>query len=160
VTADTATIVGSDSNLRERKIHVRSRSNFAAWAVAVIAVATLATGCEGSQAATVLTIDVTQAPATTLTLRLRCSPLGGSVRNAQKLCRILSAHRNMVFPSQATGTCLGSFGIPPEVRVYGTFRGRPVRLAVRSCDEPPARAEAAALWLDGLELKSCGAPRP
>ena len=140
----------SDDDRRERRIRFRSRL------APVLALAVLCAGCGGTEPATELSIDVTRAQSDTLEFELRCSPAGGSVSDPERLCELIGAHRSMVFPPRATGTCLGSPGIPPEVRVRGTFRGRAVELAVRDCDEPPARAEAATLWLRGLELTGGG----
>jgi hypothetical protein len=60
----------------------------------------------------------------------------------------------MLTPPELTATCAGSLGIPPDVRVGGTAAGQPVDLAVRECDEPEARAEAAGQWLEAAGLSS------
>jgi hypothetical protein len=113
--------------------------------------ATLIAGCGGHAATAKLTITVTKPPASRLRYALTCAPAGGSVSNPQALCRTLRLHPNMLFPPRLTGSCLGSYGIPPQVGVTGRYRGRRVAFTARSCDEPASRGQAAALWLHALD---------
>lgn len=83
---------------------------------------------------------------------VRCNPTGGTTPDPEATCEAIAEHPEMLAPPALTSSCAGNLGNPPEVRVGGTADGRPVEVAVRECDEPEARAEAARLWLEAAGL--------
>jgi len=85
---------------------------------------------------------------------VRCNPTGGSTPDPEATCGAIAEHPEMLAPPPLASSCAGSLGDPPEVRVGGTARGQRVEVAVRECDEPEARADAARLWLEAAGLSS------
>ncbi|HXV33036.1 MAG TPA: hypothetical protein VD769_03415 [Gaiellaceae bacterium] len=85
---------------------------------------------------------------------VRCDPTGGTTPDPEATCAAIAAHPEMLAPPPLESTCPGSLGSPPEVRLAGTVNGQPVEPAVRDCDEPEARADAARLWLEATGLSS------
>lgn len=122
-----------------------------ALAAAILTFLVLASvGCRPERAVTQLKITVSKAPATRLQFSVTCTPPGGSVPDATRLCRTLRAHPSMLFPPPVTATCAGSYGVPPDVEVSGRFEGRRIDISIRSCEAPAARGQAATLWLQAL----------
>jgi hypothetical protein len=85
---------------------------------------------------------------------VRCSPAGGTTPDPEATCDAVAEHPEMLAPPPLESSCPGSLGNPPEVRIGGTAGGQPVEVAVRECDEPEARADAARLWLEVAGLSS------
>ena len=85
---------------------------------------------------------------------VRCDPAAGTTPDPEGTCEAIAGHPEMLSPPALESSCPGSLGNPPEVRVGGTAGGRPVDVAVRECDEPDARADAARLWLEAAGLSS------
>jgi hypothetical protein len=83
---------------------------------------------------------------------VRCNPTGGTTPDPEVTCEAIADHPEMLAPPPLESSCPGSLGNPPEVRVGGTANGQPVEVAVRECDEPEARADAALLWLEAAGL--------
>lgn len=71
---------------------------------------------------------------------------------------MLRLNRVMLVPPTMTGTCAGSYGIPPEITVGGTYDGQRIDLSVRSCDVPEGRRRSANLWLRALGLDALVGP--
>jgi hypothetical protein len=91
---------------------------------------------------------------------LRCDPPAGTVSNPVEACARIAASPEMTSPPEMTGTCAGSYGIPPSFAVRGVAGGRSVNFAVRGCDMPAARREAAEFWRAVVGLGApAGEPR-
>ena len=125
----------------------------------VLAVAALVgAGCAGEDGETRLTIeterfDDERQEIVEVRFDLRCDPAGGSVPRPREACDLVRSHPEMLDPPEMTGTCFGSYGLPPNVSVRGIADGEPVSVDVRDCDAPPARGEAAHLWLVAVGLR-------
>ena len=85
---------------------------------------------------------------------VRCSPTGGTTPDPEATCGAIAENPEMLAPPPLESSCPGNLGNPPEVRIGGTANGQPVDAAVRECDEPEARADAARLWLEAAGLSS------
>jgi hypothetical protein len=85
---------------------------------------------------------------------VRCDPAGGTTPAPEETCAAIAGHPEMLAPPPLESSCPGSLGNPPEVRIGGMAAGRPVDVAMRECDEPEARADAARLWLEAAGLSS------
>lgn len=115
-------------------------------AALLLPVALTAAGCAGSRSADVqVTIDHGSRGSVRYTLS--CPSGKGDFPNAATACKKIASSGAMLHPPKMTATCAGSEGIPPEIRVKGTADHEQVGFALRSCDEPSARAQAARDWL-------------
>jgi len=85
---------------------------------------------------------------------VRCSPAGGTTPDPEATCGSIAEHPEMLAPPPLESSCPGNLGNPPEVRIGGTANGQPVDVAVRECDEPEARADAARFWLEAAGVSS------
>lgn len=113
---------------------------------------------ESGEAADAGPVDVQLAvvtgPAAPAVFEVRCGPAGGTTPDPVETCASIAGHPEMLAPPAMTSSCPGNLGNPPEVRVGGTAGGKAVDLAVRECDEPEERADAARLWLEAAGLSS------
>ena len=141
---------------RRARLHgVRSSRSACVLAVSVL----FGAGCAGEDGATRLTIeterfDEERQDVVEVRFDLRCDPPGGSVPRPQEACDLVRSNPEMLDPPEMTATCFGSHGIPPNVSVRGVAEGTPVSVDVRDCDAPPARGDAAHLWLVAVGLRS------
>lgn len=119
-----------------------------------------------------LSITVTRAPQGTDRFDIECRPPTETVSGASVpsdvnepvdtpppdsgrspwVCRMLRSNPVMLDPPPIASTCAGSYGIPPEITVRGTYQGRRIDFSVRPCDTPGGRRRSAILWLRALGL--------
>jgi hypothetical protein len=112
-------------------------------------------GGDGGEAGPVdVELVVVTGPGAPARFEVRCSPAGGTTPDPEATCAAIADNPEMLAPPALTSSCPGNLGNPPEVRVGGTAGGQPVEVAVRECDEPEPRAEAARLWLEAAGFSS------
>jgi hypothetical protein len=95
-----------------------------ALAVFLALVPTTGAGATAGRADLRITVWGDGRPGPSRTWTLRCDPVGGTLPERGRACRVLASMRNPFRPVPKDAICTEIYGGPQEAFVRGTFRGR------------------------------------